>query len=85
MGVGKILGLGGSKYRPLPGGVGRQAGTQKCLGGTPPGSVKKKPDTHPIPSSLVRISLTFLGIYPLTHLSNRLCIFNKPGFRIGPR
>ncbi len=32
MGVGKILGLGGSKYRPPEWVGGRQAGTQKCLG-----------------------------------------------------
>ncbi len=60
MGVGKILGLGGSKYQPRGGGgsgwVGRQAGTQKCLGGTPPGSVKR---------SLVRsIYNFFLTILP---------------------
>ncbi len=45
MGVGKILGLGGSKYRPGGGGVGGQAGRDPKVPGwdTPPGVGKKKP------------------------------------------
>ncbi len=53
--VGKVLGLGGSKYRPPPlgsGWVSRQSGTQKCLCRAPPGVIKKKPDQQ-ITSSLI--------------------------------
>jgi hypothetical protein len=48
MGVGKILSLGGSKYRPGGGGLvggwaGRQTRTQKFLGRAPTGVGKKEP------------------------------------------